>query len=510
MIRVCCLVILMSLCVSGIACTQGEPAATIVPTEAPGQTVLTAEDIDATVTTEVAQTVAALSTPELLPTSTQADRPVPATPTSVPAPTPTPVPTATPTPVPTATPTPVPTATPTPVPTATPTPVPTATPTPVPTATPTPVPTATPTPVPTATPTPVPTATPAPVPTATPAPTPTPTVPDIIENIDASLVQIGSTAGWGSGFIIHADGGIISNAHVVGGDDMVEVWMHDGRTLQGQVVGVDEYLDLSYIRLISREEFQPVVLGDEARTGQDVLAVGFPLASITPSVTKGIVSMVFTAADIDWMQVDAPINPGSSGGPLLDRDGRVIGVITSRTDIDSSSGRNVEGVGFALSVTALKDRINFLASGGQALVPIILGDWVYHIVARDWAFISLRSFSTLTDGPGIRISCLSGKAGFTFDSLGPDISNRIGSTHVAVWVGDEEEPRSGYLVAAGIGEGRTFVWLDAADSATVLGVIQEAERENQTFVAAAGGITNSSVGEFDPTGFTVNYARLPC
>ena len=158
---------------------------------------------------------------------------------------------------------------------------------------------------------------------------------------------------------------------------MVEVWMHDGRTLQGQVVGVDEYLDLSYIRLISREEFQPVVLGDEARTGQDVLAVGFPLASITPSVTKGIVSMVFTAADIDWMQVDAPINPGSSGGPLLDRDGRVIGVITSRTDIDPSSGRNVEGVGFALSVTALKDRINFLASGGQALVPIILGDWVY-------------------------------------------------------------------------------------------------------------------------------------
>ena len=141
MIRVCCLVILMSLCVSGIACTQGEPAATIVPTtptEAPGQTVLTAEDIDATVTTEVAQTVAALSTPELTPTPTKADTPIPATPTPVPTATPTPVP------APTATPTPVPTATPTPVPTATPTPVPTATPTPVPTATPTPVPTATP------------------------------------------------------------------------------------------------------------------------------------------------------------------------------------------------------------------------------------------------------------------------------------------------------------------------------------------------------------------------------
>ena len=104
----------------------------------------------------------------------------------------------------------------------------------------TPVPTPTPQPTPTQRPTATPVPTPTPTPTPTPAPTPTPTVQEIVENIDASLVQIGATGvGWGSGFIVHADGGIITNAHVVGNNAWVEVWMLDGRTLQGQVVGLD-------------------------------------------------------------------------------------------------------------------------------------------------------------------------------------------------------------------------------------------------------------------------------
>ena len=90
----------------------------------------------------------------------------------------------------------------------------------------------------------------------------------------------------------------------------------------------------------------------------------------SPTVTRGIVSAMRTdATGAVWIQTDAPINPGSSGGPLLDRSGRVVGIVTSRQDYDWQSGRNVEGVSFALAVDELKNRMNFLATGGKALLP---------------------------------------------------------------------------------------------------------------------------------------------
>lgn len=192
---------------------------------------------------------------------------------------------------------------------------------------------------------------------------------EIVEDIDASLVQIGSDDGSGSGFIIHADGGVITNAHVVGNNAFVTVWTYDGRELRGQVVGLDEYLDLAYIKLVSRQKFKAVKLGDDSVAGQDVVAIGFPLGNVVPSVTKGIVSMVFTDAGMEWIQMDAPVNPGNSGGPLLDDNGHVIGIVTARDDWDPVSGRRIEGVGFALSVTELRKRLSFLAAGGQYLVP---------------------------------------------------------------------------------------------------------------------------------------------
>ncbi len=296
------------------------------------------------------------------------------------APTPTPAPTATPAPtpdigatveagiaagiaaIPTDTPVPSPTPTATPEPTAAP--VPTATPT----ATPTPTPTATPAP----TPTPTPTATPAP--TATRAPTPTPTVQDMVRGITPSLVIVESDIGSGSGFIVDSGGGVITNAHVVGNASRVTVWTHNGQRLSGQVLGLDEYLDLAYIQLTDSQRFRSVVFGNAVRVsaGQDVLVMGHPLGTEPgdpPTVTRGIVSAIRTYSGTEWIQTDAPINPGSSGGPLVDMSGRVIGVITSRQDYDWLSGRNVEGVGFALLVSELKGRMDFLSSGGQSLLP---------------------------------------------------------------------------------------------------------------------------------------------
>lgn len=205
-------------------------------------------------------------------------------------------------------------------------------------------------------------------------PTPTPTLQDVVRRTSPSLVQVTSNVSAGSGFIVDSGQGVITNAHVVGDDSRVSVWLHDGRELQGRVVGLDEYLDLAYIRLPGGQRLQSAVMGNSARVsaGQDVLALGFPLDSSpgdSPIVTKGIVSSVRTVDGAKWIQTDAPVNPGSSGGPLLDNRGRVIGVVTSRLDYDWDSGRNVEGVGFALAVDELKDRLDFLSGGGQALLP---------------------------------------------------------------------------------------------------------------------------------------------
>ena len=213
--------------------------------------------------------------------------------------------------------------------------------------------------------------------------------------------------GLGSGFIINTQGEVITNAHVVGDDAVVEVWLHDERRRSGQVVGLDEYLDLALIKLSSGQGLRPLSLGSSAEVsaGQDILAIGYPLDSITPTVTRGIVSALVLGEDgTEWVQMDVAVNPGSSGGPVLDRDGRVVGVVTLRQDYDSVTGRPVHGVGYALAVSELKGRLKFLSSGGQALIPVPTptpvpptptplpikptGDWATWDDVQSWGFES--------------------------------------------------------------------------------------------------------------------------
>ena len=272
-----------------------------------------------------------------------------------------PSPTALPSPVPTAEPTITPVATVTAVPTPTPTPSPT--PTAVPTATPTP----SPTPTPTVTPTPTPTATP------TPTPTPTPTLQDIVEDVSANVVQVLSKHNEGSGFLVNSQGGVLTNAHVVGSSETVTVHFPGGQNYTGKVVGVDEYLDLAFIELTYHSS-QWMVLDrtTDVSAGMEVMAIGYPLGRLAeegPTVTRGIVSAVTTYEGADWIQTDAPINPGSSGGPLVNLSGELVGIVTSRLDYDFVTDRVVEGVGFAVSVQEIADRLAFLSDGGQARLP---------------------------------------------------------------------------------------------------------------------------------------------
>ena len=115
-------------------------------------------------------------------------------------------------------------------------------------------------------------------------------------------------------------------------------------------------------------------LPDAIAVGEEVIAVGFPLGGNnillgSPSVTSGIVSAKrVSKSGIKLLQSDAAVNPGSSGGPLFDRDGRVVGVNTSKV-FESGDGRPVEGIGLAVEINEVKERLDLLARGGNVIPP---------------------------------------------------------------------------------------------------------------------------------------------
>lgn len=250
------------------------------------------------------------------------------------------------------------------------------TPPPTPTATPQPPPThtATPTPAPTALPaaTPTPPSAPTPTPTHTPDPSPTPTLAQMVEGIAPGLVYIETSTGSGSGFIIDADGLIVTNAHVVERFESVDVALADGSQYMGSVLGVDEIADLALVRLQASGSFDAMRLGnsDGIQVGDDVIALGFPLRyelGRSPTVTRGIISSKRVAGGVEELQTDAAINPGNSGGPLVDRHGSVIGV--NYAELALSDGSPVDNIGFSVAINELKSRMDALARGDNTLLP---------------------------------------------------------------------------------------------------------------------------------------------
>ncbi|OYX41175.1 MAG: trypsin [Rhodobacterales bacterium 32-67-9] len=162
--------------------------------------------------------------------------------------------------------------------------------------------------------------------------------------------------GVGTGFIISADGQIVTNAHVVDGADSVTVTLADGRKIDGKVVGADSATDIALIKIDAGKDLPTVAFGDstQIKVGQDVVAIGNPFG-LGNSVTAGIVSALgrdINSGPFDnYIQTDAAINKGNSGGPLFNAQGEVIGINTA---IFSPSGGSV-GIGFAVpSETAAK------------------------------------------------------------------------------------------------------------------------------------------------------------
>ena len=183
--------------------------------------------------------------------------------------------------------------------------------------------------------------------------------------------------GTGTGFIWDGDGHVITNAHVVGGADSVEVVMADQTTYEAELVGLSFSHDLAVLRIDAPSAaLQPIAVGDSdgLRVGQNVYAIGNPFG-LSATLTTGIVSALERRIDgldgtpiEDVIQTDAAINTGNSGGPLLDSAGRMIGV---NTQIASPSGASA-GVGFAVPVNTVSRVVPEIIDTG-AYVPPRLG-----------------------------------------------------------------------------------------------------------------------------------------
>ena len=172
--------------------------------------------------------------------------------------------------------------------------------------------------------------------------------------------------GEGSGFIVSADGLIVTNAHVAGGADKITISLDDGSELPATLKGIDEKTDLALLKVEAGKPLPYVTFGDSSkvRVGEAVVAVGNPFG-LGGTVTAGIVSA--TGREIgsgpydDFLQIDAPINRGNSGGPTFNLQGEVVGVNSA---IFSPSGGSI-GIGFAISSNLAKEVIADLQDDGQ-------------------------------------------------------------------------------------------------------------------------------------------------
>jgi serine protease Do len=174
-----------------------------------------------------------------------------------------------------------------------------------------------------------------------------------------------AVTGQGSGFFISADGYAVTNNHVVDGADKVEVTTDDGKTYSAKVIGADARTDVALIKVEGGSNFPFAKLSDgKPRIGDWVLAVGNPFG-LGGTVTAGIVSA--SGRDIgngpydDFIQIDAPVNKGNSGGPAFNTEGEVMGVNTA---IYSPSGGSV-GIAFSIPASTVKNVIAQLKDKGS-------------------------------------------------------------------------------------------------------------------------------------------------
>jgi 2-alkenal reductase len=257
--------------------------------------------------------------------------------------------------------------------------------------------------------------------------------PAVVTIINTLSTQSGGTFGRrfgnvapqasGSGVIIDSQGHILTNNHVVEGEQSLQVIFSDGSKTSATVVGTDPYSDLAVIKVSGNV---PGVAqfgnSDSLEVGQPVVAIGSALGDYENTVTEGIVSGLHrTLQDAnspslqDLIQTDAAINHGNSGGPLLDLNGKVVGINTAVVRGDTSTGDVAEGLGFAIPSKIAQQVANQIIAGGSITRPFI-GISYQPIDAQVAAYYNLSRTTGLliTD---VQAGSPAEKAGITANSI---------------------------------------------------------------------------------------------
>lgn len=183
-----------------------------------------------------------------------------------------------------------------------------------------------------------------------------------------SWLQRQPTQGQGSGVIVTKEGHIITNEHVISGQQQIRVTLHDGKTYTATLVGEDPMLDIAVLKIAGDGEFVPLKLGDssQVRVGQLVFAVGNPFG-LSETVTQGIISAKersISDQQRDLFQTDAAINPGNSGGPLVNMQGEIVGINVA---IYSPNKENpgFQGVGFSIPSNDVREALVQILERGR-------------------------------------------------------------------------------------------------------------------------------------------------
>ncbi len=209
---------------------------------------------------------------------------------------------------------------------------------------------------------------------------------DVIDSVMPSVVSITTTqyaqragtevaSGYGSGFVYSADGLIATNNHVVEGAGRIYVTLNgDEQQYESEVVATDSYSDLAILK-IDKTGLTPVKFGSSSslRLGDTVFVIGSPYNGLfANSVSSGIVSglnreMVLNSATQTFIQTDAAVNPGNSGGPMFNANGELVGIITRKSMLSTVTGEttSIEGIGFAIPSDVASPVLEQLAQGQQ-------------------------------------------------------------------------------------------------------------------------------------------------
>lgn len=179
--------------------------------------------------------------------------------------------------------------------------------------------------------------------------------PASISDAAQSVVTIDTESGHGSGCIISEQGYIVTNHHVINKAEKLEVILNDGRKLQGSLIRSNPLLDLALIKVEATLEVKPFGMGsiEEAQLGSETYAVGTPSKlDLGQTISKGIISGKRNIENHTYLQTDVSINAGSSGGALINKEGKLLGIINNKL-----VGVGVEGIGFAIPVSYLEEAL---------------------------------------------------------------------------------------------------------------------------------------------------------